>query len=262
MLATTHSATVLGVDAHPITVEVDLAVGLSQFNIVGLPDGTIKESRDRITAAIANCGFSFPIRKITVNLAPAEMRKIGSGFDLPIAASILGASGAFEPEALANLMLVGELSLEGRLRPVRGILPMALAARKLNVQGLVLPVENEREAAVVSGLPLWPVQHLADVVEILKNGKPPAPAVEGLDLLGPPEGNHAEDLRDVKGQEKAKRVLEIAAAGRHHLLMSGPPGSGKTMLARRISTLLPPMSFEEALETTKIHSISGLLDSA
>ena len=259
MLAKTNSATVLGVEAHSIEVEVDLAVGLSNFTIVGLPDGTIKESRERITAAISNSGYSFPIRRITVNLAPAEMKKIGSGFDLPIAAGILGAWDIFPASALADFLVVGELSLEGRVRSVRGILPMALAARRMGVKGMILPRENELEAAVVSGLPLFPVDTLEDIVAYLKDGREPVVREVDIESLFAQRQDQGEDLTDVKGQEQAKRVLEIAAAGKHHLLMIGPPGSGKTMLARRLPSIMPPMTFDEALETTQIHSIAGQL---
>ena len=260
MLAKTLSATVLGVDAHPIQVEVDLAVGLSNFTIVGLPDGTIRESRERIVAAISNSGYSFPIRKITVNLAPAELRKIGAGFDLPIAAGLLGAWEVVPPASLEGLMIVGELSLDGRVRPVRGMLPMALAARAAGVRALVLPRANELEAAVLEGLPLLPVETLAEVVAVL-NGElqPELHPVHAPHPVEDADGASAEDLQDVKGQEQVKRALEIAAAGNHHLLMIGPPGSGKTMLARALAGILPRITFEEALETTKIHSIAGLL---
>jgi magnesium chelatase family protein len=260
MLAKTRSATVLGVEAHPIEVEVDLAFGqLPFYAVVGMPDGTIKESKERILAAIANSGHRLPIRRITVNLAPAEMRKIGAGFDLPIAAAILGAAGSFAPEALDGYFIVGELSLEGNVRPVRGALPIALTAKRLGAKGLILPRDNELEAAVVEGLALLPVDSLGDIVRLMRGEwRPEARPVDPRALFRQ-AAVWDEDLQDVKGQEQVKRALEIAAAGNHHILMMGPPGSGKTMLARRLATILPGIGFDEALETTQIHSIAGLL---
>jgi magnesium chelatase family protein len=262
MIAKTRSATVLGVEAHPIEVEVDVAFGhIPFFTVVGLPDATIKEAKERIHAAIGNSGFRLPVRRITVNLAPAEMRKIGAGFDLPIAMGVLGATGSFEPEALDGYVVIGELSLEGRVRPIRGALPVALTARRIGAKGLILPRDNELEAAVVDGLPLLPVETLADCVRILRGEwKPAVRAVDPRGLFRQ-AAVFDEDLQDVKGQEQVKRALEIAAAGNHHMLMMGPPGSGKTMLARRVATILPEIGFEEALETTRIHSIAGLLGS-
>ncbi len=259
MIAKTNSATVLGIDAHPIDVEVDASLGLSVFNIVGLPDNSIRESRDRVMTAITNSGFSLPVRKIVVNLAPANLRKIGSGFDLPIAVALLGALGIFPEEVLHEYMIVGELSLDGVIRPIRGVLPIAVAAREQGMKGLILPKANEAEAAVVADLPRIPVDSLLEVVRYLKNDLQIEQTDYPIDALFQHSQVYAEDFQDVKGQEHVKRAMEVAAAGNHNLLMLGPPGSGKTMLARRMASILPHPSFEETLETTKIHSIAGLL---
>ena len=261
MIAKTFSATVLGIDAHLIEVEVDVTVGMSVFNIVGLPDGTIKESRDRVLSAVNNSGFSFPVRRVVVNLAPAPLRKIGSGFDLPIALALLGTMGLFPPENLRRAMVVGELSLDGEIRPVRGILPVAVATRDHQLEQLILAKANEAEAAVVEGIRIVPVSTLSEVVQYLKGDLEITPVDYEPQSLFLQEQIHEEDFQDVKGQEHVKRALEVAAAGSHNLLMLGPPGSGKTMLARRMSTILPPLSFDEALECTKIHSIAGLIPS-
>ena len=261
MIAKTFSATVLGIDAYLIEVEVDVSVGMSVFNIVGLPDSTIKESRDRILSAVNNSGYSFPVRRVVVNLAPAPLRKIGSGFDLPIALALLGTMELFPPENLSRAMVVGELSLDGEVRPVSGILPVAVATLEHELEQLILPKANEAEAAVVEGIRRVPVSTLSEVVQYLKGDLQITPLDYDPAEIFSQQRHFEEDFQDVKGQEHVKRALEVASAGSHNLLMLGPPGSGKTMLARRMSTILPRLSFDEALECTKIHSIAGMLSS-
>jgi magnesium chelatase family protein len=263
MLARLESAAVFGVDAHPVHVEVDVGLGLPFFRMVGLPDASVRESRDRVRAAIRNCGFDFPAHRITINLAPADVRKAGSAFDLPIALGILAAEGVVPADALTNIVLVGELSLDGTIHSARGVLPIAAAARKRGAAGLLLPALNRAEAAVVGGLRLLPVRTLTEAVSLLNQPTAswpeiaaeniPPPAARGLD--------GGADLRDLRGQAFARRALEIAAAGGHNLLMMGSPGAGKTMLARRLPGILPPLSFDEALECTAIHSVAGTLPS-
>ena len=260
MLARLESAAVLGVEAFPVHVEVDVGLGLPFFRMVGLPDASVRESRDRVRAAIRNSGFDFPAHRITINLAPADVRKAGSAFDLPIALGILAAEGIVRADSLARLVLVGELSLDGSIHGARGVLPIAAAARKRGVAALLLPEPNVAEAAVVDGLQLLPGTYPRG------SGGPPQSAgiaVAGRPTSQPPQNSSAQDggldLCDLRGQQAARRALEIAAAGGHNLLMIGSPGAGKTMLARRMAGILPPLSFDEALECTAIHSVAGAL---
>jgi len=259
VLARVRSAAVLGIDAYLVDVETDIANGLPTFATVGLPHGAVKEGRERVYSAIANTGYTFPLKRITVNLAPADVRKEGSAFDLPIAVGILAATEQIGSERLGKVVVLGELGLEGAIRPVRGALPVALAARAAGVDALVLPKENLSEAGVVSGLRVLGASGLAELADFL-DGKLELPAADvDLSSLFAERAREEVDFAEVKGQPHAKRALEVAAAGSHNLLMVGPPGSGKTMLARRLPTILPRMSLEEALETTKIHSVAGVL---
>ncbi len=257
MLSTTLCYGLSGIDGIQITVEVNVSNGLPVFEIVGLPDTAVKESRERIRAAVKNCGFPFPDDRITVNLAPADIKKEGPAFDLPIAVAILACEKRVNPNSISERAILGELALDGSVRPVRGVLPMAISAHDHGITDMILPKDNVKEVMCISGVNFYPVETLTDVVKLLSGEKPIAPVetVEFSKMIQARE--HAFDFRFVKGQRSAKRALEIAAAGGHNVLMVGPPGSGKTLMARCVPSILPDMSFEEALVATRIHSVAG-----
>ncbi len=258
MLFKVASASLIGIEAYVVDVEVDISLGLPAFVTVGLPDVSVRESKERVKAALRNCGYDFPSRKITINLAPADRRKEGPAFDLPISLGFLAHLGLFSPERLERYLFLGELALDGRLKPVKGILAATVLAKREGFEGIVIPKENEKEAALVKGIDIYGLENIVQVVRLFNKPEEILPSSYPLSELLP-STDYEVDFQEIRGQQHVKHALEVAAAGSHNVLLIGPPGAGKTMLARRMPTILPPMTFEEIIELTQIYSASGFL---